>query len=102
MKVARDPSAIAAGAGGVWVTSTAARERLTRIDPATRRRAKTIAIKSSPSAIAVADGKVWTSALAAPAGHRGGTLRVESFPFDYDRLEAAADPFAHTRAHARL
>ena len=91
MPVARDPSAIAVGAGGVWVTS-GSEGAVTRIDPATRRRAKTIKIQSRPSAIAVADGSVWTSALAAPAGHRGGTLRVESPPFD-TRVEADADPY---------
>jgi hypothetical protein len=55
---------------------------------APRHRAETIAVKSSPSAIAVADGKVWTAALASPATHRGGTLRVQTDPFGYDRLEA--------------
>ena len=63
---------------------------VSRIDPVTRRTAETIAVRSSPSAIAVADGKVWTAALAAPATHRGGTLRVEADPFDYDRLEPAS------------
>ncbi len=89
VKVPRDPSAIAAGDGGVWVTSPTD-GTVSRIDPVTRRTAKTIAVKSSPSAIAVADGKVWTAALAAPATHRGGTLRVETDPFDYDRLEPAS------------
>ena len=90
--VARDPSAIAVGAGGVWVTS-GSEGAVTRIDPATRRRAETIKIQSRPSAIAVADGSVWTSALAAPAGHRGGTLRVESPSVRYERVEADADPY---------
>ena len=91
MPVARDPSAIAVGAGGVWVTS-GSEGAVTRIDPATRRRAETIKIQSRPSAIAVADGSVWTSALAAPAGHRGGTLRVECRLRSIRRVEAAADP----------
>ncbi len=91
--VARDPSAIAIGAGGVWVTS-GSEGAVTRIDPATRRRAQTIKIHSRPSAIAVANGSVWTAAVAAPAGHHGGTLRVESpGPFDPDRVEADVDPW---------
>ena len=89
VKVPRDPSAIAAGDGGVWVASPTD-GTVTRIDPVTRRTAETIAVRSSPSAIAVADGKVWTAALAAPATHRGGTLRVEADPFDYNRLEPAS------------
>ena len=89
VKVPRDPSAIAAGEGGVWVAN-ATDGTVSRIDPATRRTAETIAVRSSPSAIAVVDGKLWMAALAAPATHRGGTLRVETDPFDYDRLEPAS------------
>ena len=89
VKVPRDPSAIAAGDGGVWVAN-ATDGTVSRIDPVTRRTAETIAVRSSPSAIAVVDGKVWMAALAAPATHRGGTLRVEADPFDYDRLEPAS------------
>ena len=63
---------------------------VSRIDPATRRVAETIAVRSSPSAIAVVDGRLWMAALAAPATHRGGTLRVETDPFGYDRLEPAS------------
>ena len=33
---------------------------------------------------------MWTATLAAPATHRGGTLRVQSEPFVYDRLGAAS------------
>ncbi|MFL5854115.1 MAG: ABC transporter substrate-binding protein [Solirubrobacteraceae bacterium] len=84
--VGRDPSAIAVGEGGVWVANRID-GTVSRIDPVTRRTAKTIAVKSSPIAIAVADGSVWAAALAAPATHRGGTLRVEAEPTRYDRLE---------------
>ncbi|HEY7073958.1 MAG TPA: ABC transporter substrate-binding protein, partial [Solirubrobacteraceae bacterium] len=76
-RVGRDPSAIAAGDGGVWVADGGA-ATVTRIDPATRRPAAPIAVRSSPTAIAVADGSVWTAVDAAPASHRGGTLRVET------------------------
>jgi peptide/nickel transport system substrate-binding protein len=89
LAVGRDPSAIAVGEGAVWVAN-ATDGTVTRIDPVTRETAETIAVESSPSAIVVADGKVWTAALAAPATHRGGTLRVQADPFGYDRLEAAS------------
>jgi peptide/nickel transport system substrate-binding protein len=74
--VGRDPSAIAVDPDGVWVANRGD-ATLTRIDPATRRPAKTISVKGSPSAIAASDGSVWTAALAPPASHRGGKLRVE-------------------------
>ena len=99
--VARDPSAIAIGAGGVWVTS-GSEGAVTRIDPATRRRAETIKIQSRPSAIAVADGSVWTAAVAAPAGHRGGTLRVESPVRSIRARRSGRRPLPHARDHARL
>ena len=89
VRVGRDPSALAVGEGGVWVANPTD-GTVSRIDPVTRRTAGTIAVGSTPSAIAVADGSVWTAALAAPATHRGGTLRVEADPFDYDRLGAAS------------
>src|SRR5262249_41085566 len=76
--VGPDPSAIAAGDGGVWIA--AGNATVTRIDPATRRPAATIRSTSSPRALALFGRSVWTPALAAPAGHRGGTLRVESPP----------------------
>ncbi|MDA0169449.1 ABC transporter substrate-binding protein [Solirubrobacter taibaiensis] len=90
VKVPRDPSAIAASEGAVWVAN-ATEGTVSRIDPVTRRTAETIAVRSSPSAIAVVDGKVWMAALAAPATHRGGTLRVQADPFEYNRLEPPAD-----------
>jgi peptide/nickel transport system substrate-binding protein len=86
--VERDPAAIAVGEGAVWVANPTD-GTVSRIDPATRR-VKTIAVKSSPSALAVANGAVWAAALAAPATHRGGTLRVAADPFVYDRLEPAS------------
>ena len=81
-----DPSAIAAGDGAVWVADSGD-GTVSRIDPSTRRVDHTIAVHSSPSALAIADGSVWTAALAAPAGHRGGTLRVESYPHAFKSLE---------------
>jgi peptide/nickel transport system substrate-binding protein len=70
----------------VWVARSGD-GTVARIDPETRRVAETIRVHNSPSAIAVAEGSVWTAVLAAPASHRGGTLRVESQPFFEDHLE---------------
>jgi YVTN family beta-propeller protein len=75
--VGPDPAAIAAGEGGVWVAGGNA-GTVTHIDPAARRIIENITVENSASAIAIADGAVWTSAVAPPASHRGGTLRVIS------------------------
>ena len=73
--VGRSPSAIAVGADGVWVAG-GADGKVSRIDPSTERVADTIDVASSPTALAIAEGSVWTAAVASPASHRGGTLRV--------------------------
>ena len=84
--VGKDPTAVVVGEGAVWVAS-GGDGAVSRIDPATRRRTRTVAVESSPSALAVADGAVWTAAIAPASSHRGGTLRVETRPYHYDRLE---------------
>ena len=50
--------------------------KVSRIDPrrAGRRHDRR---RQQPDALAVAEGSVWTAAVASPASHRGGTLRVE-------------------------
>jgi ABC-type transport system substrate-binding protein/DNA-binding SARP family transcriptional activator/DNA-binding beta-propeller fold protein YncE len=73
--VGTDPSAIAAGDEGVWVAGGSA-GTVTRIDPEAPQVAERIDVGSAASAIAIADGSVWTAAVAPPASHRGGTLRV--------------------------
>jgi YVTN family beta-propeller protein len=86
LRVGHAPSAIAVGEGAVWVANSGD-GTVSRIDPARRELVDTIEVKSSPTALAVADGSVWTAALASPASHRGGTLRVESSPLGWDHLE---------------
>ena len=54
----------------------AAPARSLRIDPDEPRRVEATDVGSSASAVAIADGAVWASAVAPPASHRGGTLRV--------------------------
>jgi peptide/nickel transport system substrate-binding protein len=73
--VGTDPSGVAAGDGDVWVAGGSA-GAVIRIDPETLQRTGRIEVGSGASAVAIADGTVWTSAVAPPASHRGGTLRV--------------------------
>jgi YVTN family beta-propeller protein len=74
--VGRNPSALAAGLGSVWVAN-ADDGTVTQIDAATRKPERTISVGTSPTALAVGAGGVWTATVAAPASHKGGTLRVE-------------------------
>jgi peptide/nickel transport system substrate-binding protein len=73
VRVGSEPSAVAVGDGAVWVANGGA-GTVSRIDPATLQVTKTIAVGSRPVALGVDGGSLWTAA--APAGHRGGTLRV--------------------------
>ena len=91
--VGAEPSAIAADDGGVWVAGGNTGKVL-RIDPHSRRVEPTD-VGSSASAIAVLGGSAWASAVAPPASHRGGTLRVitwrsprDPVPIDWLRAEA--------------
>jgi YVTN family beta-propeller protein len=54
------PSALAFGAGGVWVASADA-GTVTRIDPATNQVVETIEVGNRPQGIAVANGLVWVT-----------------------------------------
>ena len=58
--VGNGPTAVAAGAGGVWVADTFD-DRVVRIDPSTAAVTTTIRVGRSPSAIAVGDGSVWVA-----------------------------------------
>jgi peptide/nickel transport system substrate-binding protein len=79
--VGKGPTAVAVGEGAVWVAN-GDEGTVSRIDPATRRPTATVALKSSPSALAVANGAVWTAVVGGAADHRGGTLRVETRPYN--------------------
>ena len=52
---------MAVGDGAVWVANAVDRT-VSRIDPATNRVTRTIAIGRSPTAITVGDGSVWVAA----------------------------------------
>lgn len=54
------PSALAYGAGALWVANLDDRA-VTRIDPETRTVVRTIPLSASPDAIAVGDGAVWVA-----------------------------------------
>jgi class 3 adenylate cyclase/streptogramin lyase len=54
------PSALAFGAGGVWVVS-AASGTVTRVDPEAMKVVKTITIGHRPQGVAVAEGLVWVT-----------------------------------------
>ena len=88
IKVGQGPTAVAVGEGAVWVAN-GGEGTVSRIDPVTRRPTATVALKSSPTALAVADGSIWTAVIGGAAGHRGGTLRVETRPYDF-KLEPSA------------
>src|SRR5829696_4412081 len=94
LPVGAEPTAIAAGEGAVWVANRG-EGTLARIDPDTRRVTETIEVGGSPSALAVADGSVWTTALASPASHRGGTLRLKWPAYAPIAACRCADPIAN-------
>ena len=92
--VGGDPAAVAAGDGGVWVAGGAG--TVTRVDPDAPRVLERTEVESSASAIAIADGAVWASAVAPPASHRGGTLRVIA---GVKRPETLAIDWLHRHAY---
>jgi YVTN family beta-propeller protein len=94
LPVGLEPTAIAAGDGAVWVAN-GGDATIARIDPGTRRVTKTIEVGGNPSALAIADGSVWTTALASPASHRGGTLRLEWPKYDRSIKCGCADPMLY-------
>jgi YVTN family beta-propeller protein len=91
--VGKGPTAVAVGEGAVWVAN-GGEGTVSRIDPATRRPTATVALKSSPTALAVADGSIWTAVIGGAAGHHGGTLRVETRPYDFKLEPSAYDSHA--------
>ncbi|HEY3105947.1 MAG TPA: adenylate/guanylate cyclase domain-containing protein [Gaiellaceae bacterium] len=54
------PTAVAVGAGAVWVASASA-GTVTRVDPQSRQVVKTIAVGHRPQGIVAADGLVWVT-----------------------------------------
>ncbi|HJR98095.1 MAG TPA: ABC transporter substrate-binding protein [Actinomycetota bacterium] len=69
------PVALTTTPDGVWVAN-AGDGSVERIDPETARVSETYDVGNAPQALAGTDGGVWVGVQAAPATHRGGTLRV--------------------------
>jgi YVTN family beta-propeller protein len=86
--VGTNPTAVAAGGGVVWVAS--ARDgTIARVDAEAGRVDEVIAVESSPSTLALNGEKLWVGTVPSPESHRGGVLRVESFPLGCDCVDPA-------------
>jgi YVTN family beta-propeller protein len=87
------PTSVAAGLGAVWVAN-AGDGSIARIEPGSDPAVdKWIPVESSPNAIALADGNAWATTLPSLPDHRGGVLRVESFPLSCGCVDPAfAEP----------
>jgi YVTN family beta-propeller protein len=94
--VGPDPVAVVVGGGTVWVAERG-RGTLSRIDAVSGRVEDTVTVEASPGGLVLLGDGLWTTALAPLASHRGGTLTVESLPFD------SLDPaIAYTPASWRI
>jgi hypothetical protein len=70
--IAGSPSALAFGAGGLWVSDEFG-ERVLRIDPSTRRESAALDVGNRPKGLAVVPAAgVWVAVRASGTGHRGG------------------------------
>jgi ABC-type transport system substrate-binding protein/DNA-binding SARP family transcriptional activator/streptogramin lyase len=76
--VADAPAGVAYGDGAVWVAN-GKDGTVSRIDPRTGSR-RDVEVGNEPTSLAFAGGDIWTTVLPSPASHRGGTLRVVSYP----------------------
>jgi YVTN family beta-propeller protein len=93
-EVGVSPTAVAADGGTVWVANSGDGS-IARIDAGSDAGVdKRIPVESSPNGIAVADGTVWATTQPSLAAHRGGVLRVESFPLSCNCVDPA---FAEVR-----
>ena len=61
--VGRGPTAVAVGAGAVWVANTAG-STISRVDPATNSVVDTIEIGNAPNGLVVSDGLLWVAVQA--------------------------------------
>jgi peptide/nickel transport system substrate-binding protein len=70
---------VASSPSAVWVAN-GNDGTLSRIDPKTRSR-RDVKVGNEPASLAFAGREIWTAVLPSPGSHRGGTLRVVSYPF---------------------
>jgi YVTN family beta-propeller protein len=82
----RDPVALTIADHALWAADASG--AVLRIDPRTRIVTDTLRTGSSPAGLAAVDGAIWVSAVAPPAAHRGGTLRVGTPPVELDPADA--------------
>jgi virginiamycin B lyase len=71
-----EAACVAAGAGGVWVTSPN-RGVVTRIDPETFEIVAEIPLDGFPQGVAVGFGSIWVAASDPPDGANGGVSRID-------------------------
>jgi len=79
ISVSGSPTSLAAGDGVVW--ATLANGRLAQIDSHSARVVRTSVVGGTPAAVVPDGSSAWVVTLAAPATHRGGTLRMETASF---------------------
>jgi peptide/nickel transport system substrate-binding protein len=85
-----EPVSLTVARDALWVADAAG--ALRRIDPRTRRVTRTVRTGGSPVALATVGGEIWAPATAAPAAHRGGTLRVGVRAIDMDPGRGGYNP----------
>jgi ABC-type transport system substrate-binding protein/DNA-binding SARP family transcriptional activator len=71
------PSAMVMNAGRLWVTNTDS-STLVSVDSRRGLVGTTIRVGGQPTSLAQANGRLWVGTRAAPASHRGGTLKLVS------------------------
>ena len=87
--VGRNPTSLAYASGAVWV-AVGQPASVVRIDAVNRHVSTVTPVSSAPQAVAASGDDIWVTALAAPASHRGDTLRMV---FATDRFRAGLSPF---------
>jgi YVTN family beta-propeller protein len=70
----RSPVALTIADHALWVADASG--AVLRLDPRTRTIVDTVRTGSTPAGLAAVGGSIWVTAVAPPAAHRGGTLRV--------------------------
>jgi peptide/nickel transport system substrate-binding protein len=94
--VGREPTALTVVDGSVWV-GDASEGTLRRIDAASGEVAELFDVGNRPRALAPGRDRVWIAAQAAPAIHRGGTLRVVT-EFGAESVDPVAGDFIGSTA----
>jgi peptide/nickel transport system substrate-binding protein len=97
IRVGDSPVGITYGNGAVWVANSHS-GTVYRIDAKTGSK-RVVEVGYEPTRLAFAGGNIWTTVLPSPASHRGGTLRVVSYP--YFASLASIDPAQPTAFSTR-